>query len=809
MMVMKRVSTARVVGSWLTGALFLASACSQQVDLGGDPLLRGGSAGTSGSRNGVGVGGRTGVGGSDPELAGAPNETGGAAGSGVGGRGTAGQASTAGGPTEAGSAGAGGVAGSGVAGAGEQGNAGKGGSDSGPLPDLFRAGITYPAGKAPRALAVGDIDGDQHDDLVVISDVSVDVSILLNRGNGSFEPRIAYAAGTTPSAVAVGDLNGDGRPEIVVASADQTMVRVFPNGGNGESDGYGAPAAGLRMVMADFNADTALDVALAHEQGEVSVLLNDGQGSLLPPIVTPIGSPATALAAGDLDRDGRTDLVVGASVGLALLFGTGAGGFADPLIPPLGLVEGRSSGVVIADVTGDGALDASLAHPGGSLTLLVNEGDRSFAVMPPRWTPAPVDMTGADLDGDAVAELVVAHSAWSGLSVFSELDNLGPGMKLPDEYAAGYTPYQLATGDLNGDGTPDLALVHDFGVTVVLGDGAGGLVAGRSHALSGNVNEVVVEDFNGDGALDLAGSSGSMEAALSVALNASGNFPSRTYAADAGFAAVASGDFDGDQAPDLVVLNQTDSMLGVLKNIGAGMFAAPVTYPVGPYPLRVRVGDLDVDGALDLVVPNNESNHVSLLFGSGDGAFRPPYDLPGDLSPVDVAIGDLDGDGAPELAVTSIAASSLSIYHSAGNGGFESRVVYSVSGATGVAMGDLDGDGKPDLAVSEYTAGKVHVLLNDGNGSFGTVGAFPASFGAGMLVIRDFDGNGHADIAVTCYSGSLSVILATGDGSFFPGINYAVGFVPNSPQPFDMNGDGLEDIVNADGWAVNVTLRER
>jgi hypothetical protein len=806
MMMMKRVSTARVVGFWLTGALFLASACSQQVDLGGDPLLRGGSAGTSGGRNGVGVGGRTGVGGSDPELAGAPNETGGAAGSGVGGRGTAGQASTAGGPTEAGSAGAGAVAGSGVAGAG---NAGKGGTDSGPLSNFFRAGITYPAGKAPRALAVGDIDGDQHDDLVVVSDVSNDVSILLNRGDGSFQPPIAYAAGTTPSAVAVGDLNGDGRPEIVVASADQTMVRVFPNGGNGESDGYGAPAAGLRMVMADFNADTALDIALAHEQGEVSVLLNDGQGSLLPPMVTPIGSPASALAAGDLDRDGRTDLVVGARVGVALLFGTGAGGFVDPLIPPLGLVEGRSSGVVIADVTGDGALDASLAHPGGSLSLLVNEGDRNFTVMPPRSTPSPVDMTGADLDGDGVTELVVAHSAWSGLSVFSELGNLDPGMKLPDEYAASYTPYQLATGDLNGDGMPDLALVHDFGVTVVLGDGVGGLVAGRSHALSGNVNEVVVEDFNGDGALDLAASSASMEAALSVALNVSGNFTSRTYSADAGFAAIAGGDFDGDQAPDLVVVNQTSSVLGVLKNIGAGMFAEPVTYSVGTYPLRVRVGDLDVDGALDLVVPNNGSNSLSLLFGSGDGAFSPAFELPGDESPVDVAIGDLDGDGAPELAVTSIAASTVSIYSNTGNGGFESRVIYSVNGATGVAMGDLDGDDKPDLAVSGYTAGEVHVLLNEGGGSFGPARAFPASFGAGTPVIRDFDGNGHADIAVTCASGSLSVLFATGDGSFFPGINYAVGVVPNSPQPFDMNGDGLEDIVNADGWTVNVTLRER
>ena len=130
---------------------------------------------------------------------------------------------------------------------------------------------------------------------------------------------------------------------------------------------------------------------------------------------------------------------------------------------------------------------------------------------------------------------------------------------------------------------------------------------------------------------------------------------------------------------------------------GNGMFAAPVHYPAGDYPIFVAIGDLDGDQVPDLAVANFNSDNVSVLLGVGEGTFAAAAHYAAGSGPESVAIGDLDGDQVPDLAVANADSDNVSVLLGLGDGTFAAAVHYPVgTHPTSVAIGDLDGDQKPD-----------------------------------------------------------------------------------------------------------------
>ena len=115
-----------------------------------------------------------------------------------------------------------------------------------------------------------------------------------------------------------------------------------------------------------------------------------------------------------------------------------------------------------------------------------------------------------------------------------------------------------------------------------------------------------------------------------------------------------------------------------------------------------------------------------------------------------------------------------------------------------VAIGDLNGDGKPDLVVANYNSSTVSVLLGNGDGTFGPktdygTGSYPQS-----VAIGDLNGDGKPDLVTANYnynSGTVSVLLGNGDGTFGPRTDYATGFDPHSVAIGDLSGDGKPDLV--------------
>jgi len=182
------------------------------------------------------------------------------------------------------------------------------------------------------------------------------------------------------------------------------------------------------------------------------------------------------------------------------------------------------------------------------------------------------------------------------------------------DYGAGTYPSSVAIGDLDGDGTPDLAVANggSDNVSVLLGNGDGTFQAAVNYGAGGSPESVAIGDLDGDGDLDLA---------------------------------LANDDTDN---------------VSVLLGNGDGTFQAAVSYGAGTGPFSVAIGDLDGDGDLDLAVAN-EGGNVSVLLGNGDGTFQAAVNYGAGAGPYSVAIGDLDGDGNPDLAVANYGSGDVAI----------------------------------------------------------------------------------------------------------------------------------------------------
>src|SRR5258708_4997485 len=126
-----------------------------------------------------------------------------------------------------------------------------------------------------------------------------------------------------------------------------------------------------------------------------------------------------------------------------------------------------------------------------------------------------------------------------------------------------------------------------------------------------------------------------------------------------------------------------------------------------------------------------------------------------------------------------------------------------------MVVGDFNGDGKPDLAFASYYSGNVSIMLGTGNGTFQPAVNYPTAYGSSSIAIEDLNGDGKTDIAVTNPgSNSISVLLGNGDGTFQSAFNYTAVGGPGPIVIADFNGDGKADLAVADyyDYKVNVLL---
>lgn len=288
----------------------------------------------------------------------------------------------------------------------------------------------------------------------------------------------------------------------------------------------------------------------------------------------------------------------------------------------------------------------------------------------------------------------------------------------------------IATGDMDGDGIPDIVTlepdVSQVDIVTVDAEGNFTLAPVQSFTDIPAMTSIAIADVNGDGSNDVIISDGSGSAAgVRVLFNdghgnlsADISYPSEATAGN-GPVSVTAADVNGDGFPDLITANGSDGTVSVLINNGDGTFAAPLSYPAGADPVAVAVADLNGDGFPDLAVADASGNSVQVLLNNGDGTFSAPLTMSVGANPVAVTLSDLDGDGKLDVVVVDQADDTAGILHGNGDGSFAPAVFIHTGAQPGwLTAQDLNGDGRPDLVTANYSDGSVSVFTNAGAGSF-------------------------------------------------------------------------------------------
>jgi hypothetical protein len=250
------------------------------------------------------------------------------------------------------------------------------------------------------------------------------------------------------------------------------------------------------------------------------------------------------------------------------------------------------------------------------------------------------------------------------------------------------------------------------------------------------------------------------------------------------------------------------SMLAL--NTEGGQFKSASYYSAGQVPYQLVATKLTNSGNLDLAVANFATGQIFVLLGNGDGTFQKPLKFSAP-APVALVPGDFNEDGNEDLAVVEYGGtgeSQIAIYLGDGRGGFKMSAGYE-SGVetTGVAVADFNGDGHANLAVAN-NEGSVKIFLGTGKGTLKKptsykVGGKPYGVAAG-----DLRGNGLSDLAVAeVGAGSVAVLLNDGKGKFGKTVSYSAGGGEVSDVKIaDLRNDGREDLVVTNGSQGMVVL---
>ncbi len=821
----------------------------------------------------------------------------------------------------------------------------------------FASKIDLTTGSFPHGVTICDVDGDGKPDLIVANSNDNTVSIFRNTSASgsitanSFAPKVDIATGSSPDFITTCDIDGDGKPDIIVTNVYSYTVSVLRNISSSGSIAF-APKVDFAatnpgaVVISDIDGDGKPDIIVANASNNtISVFKNISTSgsittsSFAAKVDFTTGSNPSDIVAGDIDGDGKPDLVVANTYSntVSVFRNTSIAGSitASSFASKVDFTVGSNPwGLTIGDLDGDGKLDIVVANYNSNTVSVLRNTSVSGSITTSSFASKvdfttgtyPQEVAITDVDGDGKSDVVLINNNSNSISVFKNTSTSGSfttsSLASKVDFTTGSAPTNgIAIGDIDGDGKPDIVITNSNSNTVSVfrntASRADGLVAwypfnGNANDSSGNGNNGTnngatpttdrfgnagkAYSFNGASSFINVSGIGSFASSVVtysawVRINSSspggiimrgtsslytifgvwnnqvwiggnngtqtetqvGSVPINIWTHIVGvynqglatisiyingqFVQTVSSGFTLDgtgyitligtnqnyascncnqwfngSMDDIRIYNRAMSVSEIqalyMEGIPTITSFSPTSGPIGTTVTitgtnfsTTAANNIVYFGAVKAVVATASTTSLSVTvplgatyqpitvtvngliaysskpfnvtFAGGgsitSSSFATKVDFTTGVQPYSIAIDDVDGDGKPDLATANIYSRTASVIRNIGMSGsvsFATKVDFTVGGVPRcVAFGDVDGDGKPDLAVVNYNSNTISIFRNtgtSGNVSFAakldlTTGQYPFT-----VAIGDIDGDGKPDLAVVNYgSNTVSVFRNT------------------------------------------------
>lgn len=429
------------------------------------------------------------------------------------------------------------------------------------------------------------------------------------------------------------------------------------------------------------------------------------------------------------------------------------------------------------------------------------------------------------------ANILTADSTNLAVKVGTNAINATFATKVDSTIPSGAGPYDIATGDFNGDGKADAitANYNTGSATMFAGNSTGLTTPGTALTSGANSWAAAAGDFNGDGKMDAVVLNVGGTANVSVYMNnGSGLPPSPTasFNTDVAPTAIITADINKDGKADAIVTGATNGTVRTYLGTSSGLTNATVytqSLATGASPQSVVAGDFNNDGNPDIVVSNGSV--ASAFFYPGNGtSLGASSSLTTGGGPFRLVAGDFNGDGKTDFACANNSSNTVSIFYNNGSGtpgsaGAASKTITVTGGGSspfGIAAGDFDGDGITDLVVPQYSSNSgttAQVIMNPAATSPTQI-TVTTNTGPLAAATGDFNGDGKTDIAITNYNNQagtkVSVFLntsiqaslsVTGNQQISTNSSSALTVKNGSGITF-LNADTASNILNVNGSAI-------